>query len=49
MAKTGGGDVQRIVDGRAWRDFCRALEEAGEVLLRDEIPTEPLQRAEGIR
>ena len=49
MATTVGGEVRRIVDGSAWRDFCRALEQAGEVLLREEVPTDPLQRAEGIR
>jgi hypothetical protein len=49
MATEGGGKVQRIVDGSAWREFCRSLEQAGEVLLRDEVPLDPLQRAEGIR
>ena len=49
MATAGSGKVQRIVDGSAWRDFCRELEQAGLVLLRDEVPQDPLQRAEGIR
>jgi len=40
---------QRIVDGSAWRDFCRSLERAGEVLLRAETPATPFDRAEGIR
>ena len=33
----------------AWVDFCRALEKAGEVVLRDTAPDTPLDRAEGIR
>jgi len=41
--------VQRIADGSVWREFCRALERAGQVLLRAEVPGDPLQRAEGIR
>jgi hypothetical protein len=41
--------VRRIVDGTAWREFCRALEQAGQVLLRDEVPADPVQRAEGLR
>ncbi|HPG24476.1 MAG TPA: DUF1214 domain-containing protein [Myxococcota bacterium] len=40
---------RRIVDGSAWRDFCRALERAGETLLRPSTPATPFDRAEGIR
>ncbi|MEE2679428.1 MAG: DUF1214 domain-containing protein [Myxococcota bacterium] len=40
---------ERIVDGTAWRDFCRALEEAGEAIVREGTPRDPFQRAEGTR
>jgi hypothetical protein len=33
----------------AWSEFCRALERAGEVVLRDAAPNTPLDRAEGVR
>ncbi|KAA5834919.1 DUF1214 domain-containing protein [Saccharopolyspora hirsuta] len=32
-----------------WSEFCRALERAGEVVLRDAAPDTPLDRAEGFR
>lgn len=35
--------------GAAWVEFCRALEKAGEVILRDTAPDTPLDRAEGVR
>jgi hypothetical protein len=41
--------VQRVVDGRAWSEFCRALEAAGQAILREGTPATPLDRAEGIR
>jgi hypothetical protein len=40
---------ERIVDGRAWRDFCRALERAGDAILGEGTPSDPFQRAEGLR
>ncbi len=39
----------QVVSGKAWTDFCRALEQAGEVILRDSAPATPLDRAEGYR
>ncbi|TDV54965.1 DUF1214 domain-containing protein [Actinophytocola oryzae] len=39
-------DVQ---SGQAWVEFCRALEKAGEVVLREKAPATPLDRAEGYR
>ncbi|HJO25036.1 MAG: DUF1214 domain-containing protein [Myxococcota bacterium] len=44
-----GDTEKRIVDGTVWRDFCRALEEAGDAILREGTPGDPFQRAEGIR
>ena len=38
-----------VPSGQAWTDFCRALEQAGEVILRDTAPDTPLDRAEGYR
>ena len=40
---------RRIMDGTAWRDFCRALERAGEAILQKGTPDDPFQRAEGLR
>jgi hypothetical protein len=40
---------QRIVDGSAWRDFCRALEDAGSAILRPGTPDDAFERAEGLR
>ena len=39
----------RVLDGRTWSDFCRALERAGDVILRDASPHDPFERAEGFR
>jgi hypothetical protein len=33
----------------AWTTFCRALEQAGQVLLAEAAPATPLDRAEGVR
>lgn len=33
----------------AWSDFCRTLESAGQVILRDHAPDTPIDRAEGFR
>jgi hypothetical protein len=40
---------QRIADGTAWRDFCRALEQAGDAILGPGTPEDPFDRAEGFR
>lgn len=41
--------IERIVSGRTWSDFCDRLRDAGQVILRDGSPTDPLDRAEGFR
>ena len=40
---------ERLTSGRAWADFCRSLEAAGEHLLAFPIPDSPELRAEGFR
>ncbi len=40
---------QAVLTGSAWREFCQALEKAGEVVLRDSAPATVLDRAEGYR
>ena len=43
-------DVERyVVGGQVWADFCDALKRAGEVILRERSPRDPLDRAEGWR
>jgi len=39
----------RVQSGAAWRGFCDALARAGDVVLRDASPADPLDRAEGFR
>jgi len=41
--------TRRVLDGTAWRDFCRALEAAGDVILDPRAPADPRNRAEGFR
>ena len=41
--------AKRILDGRSWSAFCRALEEAGQAVLRPETPNTAFDRAEGFR
>lgn len=40
---------ERISTGQSWTDFCRALEKAGDVILREKAPNTLLDRAEGWR
>ncbi len=39
----------RVLDGQTWSDFCRALEEAGQVVLGEGSPRDSFDRAEGFR
>ena len=41
--------LDRVVSGRIWADFCDALKQAGDVILRERSPDDPLDRAEGWR
>ncbi len=43
------GAEERVATGRVWADFCDALKEAGEVVLRERSPSDLLDRAEGWR
>ncbi len=47
MADRGGG--ARVVDGRAWREFCDRLARVGEEMLGPEFPGTDRDRAEGYR
>lgn len=40
---------QRIIEGEVWRDFCRGLEKAGEVVFSERTPATAFDRAEGVR
>jgi hypothetical protein len=41
--------LDRVMDGASWNDFCDTLKAAGEVILADSSPDDPLDRAEGFR
>jgi hypothetical protein len=52
----GGGEkqmaderIERVIDGRAWADFCDTLKASGEIVLRESSPEGALDRAEGFR
>jgi hypothetical protein len=40
---------EKVVDGRAWREFCDLLADAGESILANGNPIDPFDRAEGFR
>lgn len=39
----------KVMDGRAWGEFCDALHQVGEIVLRNEATADELDRAEGWR
>lgn len=41
--------TQRVIDGRAWRDFCDRLKSAGDPIFHKDAPSDALSRAEGTR
>jgi hypothetical protein len=41
--------TRKVVDGTAWREFCDLLADAGESVLAEGNPDDPLDRAEGFR
>jgi hypothetical protein len=41
--------AEKVVSGRAWSEFCRALDEVGQLVLDPRAPSDPLDRAEGYR
>ncbi|MGH7337080.1 MAG: hypothetical protein ACREI7_05855, partial [Myxococcota bacterium] len=41
--------VAKVVDGRAWTEFCELLRKAGDVIQREDLGTTPFDRAEGLR
>ena len=42
-------DAERLLDGRAWREWCERLAAAGEAILGEGFPDTPRERAEGFR
>lgn len=44
-----GSADDRVASGESWRDFCRRLEQAGEIILGAEVAGTPIDRAEGYR
>lgn len=41
--------LERIISGKTWNDFCKILKKAGDVIMRETSPADPLTRAEGFR
>lgn len=45
----GGDAAERVASGASWSEFCRALEQAGNVITATGSPSDPFDRAEGFR
>ncbi len=41
--------VAKVVDARAWQEFCELLQKAADVIRREDLGTTPFDRAEGLR
>jgi hypothetical protein len=41
--------IDKVQSAEAWREFCRLLEKAGDVVLREDLATSTFDRAEGLR
>jgi hypothetical protein len=41
--------LAKVVDGRAWLEFCDLLRKAADVIVREDLETTPFDRAEGLR
>jgi hypothetical protein len=41
--------TERLMTGKSWEEFCDALKGAGQTILSEEAPDDPLDRAEGFR
>jgi len=41
--------LRKILDGSVWADFCDSLKQAGEIVVRPEVPADPYTRATGFR
>ncbi|HET8613506.1 MAG TPA: DUF1214 domain-containing protein [Sphingomonas sp.] len=44
-----GGAEDKVASGELWRDFCRRLEAAGDIVLGADAADTPIDRAEGYR
>lgn len=42
-------DTRAVLEGQIWKEFCAALERAGQTILRSNAPSDPRNRAEGFR
>jgi len=47
--KSESNSVERVMDGRAWEEFCDALKAAGKVVIGEGSPEDAFDRAEGFR
>jgi len=41
--------LDRVMSGKTWEEFCDTLKAAGNVILAEGSPTDPLDRSEGFR